>query len=234
VARSGLLLLAVAVLLLAAAPADAETYRFQAGDGTVHFTNSPTDPRYRNLGGGTPRVLALPAPPAAGLNEPGGVNAFGIEIADAARRYGVPESLISAIIRIESNFDARAVSPRGAQGLMQLMPSTASLLGVRNIFDPQQNIDGGVRHLRTLMERFGHDLPLALAAYNAGEQAVIASGGIPPYAETRDYITRVLRLYQGGGWSAADSPGVRRRSEVYRLSSPDGTTIYTNIPSRPR
>ncbi len=233
-ARSGLPLLAVAVLLLAAMPADAQTYRFQAGDGTVHFTNSPTDPRYRSMGGGTRPVLALPAPPATQLNAFGSVNAFGSEIADAARRYGVPESLISAIIRIESNFDSRAVSRKGAQGLMQLMPSTASLLGVRNILDPQENIDGGVRHLRALMERFGHDLPLALAAYNAGEQAVVTSGGIPPYAETRDYVTRVLRLYQGGGSSPWASSGSRRISEVYRLSGSDGTAVYTNIPPQPR
>ncbi|MBI3825574.1 MAG: lytic transglycosylase domain-containing protein [Candidatus Rokubacteria bacterium] len=232
-ARGGSFLLAVAALILAATPADAQTFRFQAADGTVHLTNSPTDPRYQRLGGGPAAMLTWAAAPARGFA------GFARAIADAARRYGVPETLISAIIRIESNFKPHAVSPKGAQGLMQLMPATASQLGVRNIFDPQENIDGGVRHLRGLMERFAYDLPLALAAYNAGEQAVITSGGIPPYPETRDYVARVLGLYQDVAWTAAAAgePAAadarpHRVTEVFRVSGPDGTAVYTNIPPR--
>src|SRR5207247_5350223 len=130
---------------------------------------------------------------------------YGSEIKDAAERYGVPERLVQAVIRVESAFNPKAVSVKGAQGLMQLMPETASMLGVRNSFDPKQNIDGGVRHLRGLIDRFGNDLPLALAAYNAGEQAVMNHRGIPPYPETRDYVTKVLGLF-GPPTSAAPVP----------------------------
>jgi len=114
-------------------------------------------------------------------------------IATAAIRYGVSEELIAAIIEAESEFNPRAVSRRGAQGLMQLMPETAVILGVSDPFDPRANIDGGVRHLRALMDRFDNDLPLALAAYNAGEVAVIKHRGVPPYRETRGYVNRILK-----------------------------------------
>ena len=110
-------------------------------------------------------------------------------IKDAATRHGVSADLIAAIIEIESEFNPRAVSHRGARGLMQLMPATAAGLGVSDPFDPRENIDGGVRHLRSLMDRFDNNLPLVLAAYNAGRQAVIDHGGIPPYPQTRQYVT---------------------------------------------
>src|SRR5262249_38743396 len=165
-----------------AIPAGAETFRLVAPDGTVHFTNAPTDPRYLRQG-------MSPTPPtgtAAGwFRLPNADLApYMNEIRSAAERYALPEALISAVIRVESGFNPRAVSRKGARGLMQLMPSTASLLGVRNSFDPGENIDGGARHLRALIERFAYDVPLALAAYNAGEQAVVTYRGIPPYTET--------------------------------------------------
>jgi len=119
------------------------------------------------------------------------------------------------------------VSRKGAQGLMQLMPSTASVLGVRNSFDPRENIDGGVRHLRGLLDRFPGNLPFAIAAYNAGEKAVTAYGGIPPYPETQDYVVRVLRLY---GIEGISTPQTR----IYQTISRDGTVTYTNIPPRGR
>jgi soluble lytic murein transglycosylase-like protein len=112
----------------------------------------------------------------------------------AATRYAVSEHLVTAVIEVESHFNPRAVSRRGAQGLMQLMPATSASLGVRDAFDPRANIDGGVRHLRWLMDRFGNDLPTALAAYNAGERAVTMNRGAPPSRETRDYVRRVLSL----------------------------------------
>ena len=114
-------------------------------------------------------------------------------IATASSRYGVSEELIAAIIEAESEFNPRAVSRHGAQGLMQLMPETAALLGVDDPFDPRANIDGGVRHLRALMDRFDNNLPLVLAAYNAGEVAVAKHRGVPPYRETRGYVNRILR-----------------------------------------
>jgi soluble lytic murein transglycosylase-like protein len=114
-------------------------------------------------------------------------------IREAAIRYGVPEDVIAAVIEAESQFNPRAVSRRGAQGLMQLMPETAATLGVDDPFSPRENIHGGVRHLRSLMDRFDNDLPLVLAAYNAGERAVITHGGVPPYPQTRAYVRRIMR-----------------------------------------
>jgi soluble lytic murein transglycosylase-like protein len=124
-------------------------------------------------------------------NRPVGLH---FHIKEVATRYDVSEDLIAAIIEIESQFNPRAVSRRGARGLMQLMPATAARLGVGNPFDPRENIEGGVRHLRRLLDRFDNDLPLALAAYHAGEQAVIDHRGIPPYRQTRQYVNRILRV----------------------------------------
>jgi hypothetical protein len=222
--RLGYSLGVVSAVLLSWASAGAQVYRLSESDGTVHFTNAPTDPRYKNLAGyssGTSAgFLRLPRADTA---------RYAAEIKEASERYGVPERLVQAVIRVESAFNPRAVSVKGAQGLMQLMPDTASMLGVRNSFDPQQNIDGGVRHLRGLIERFGNDLPLALAAYNAGEKAVLAHRGIPPYQETRDYVTRVLYQYDGTTNGAVSAP-----TTVYRTVGEDGTIVYTNIPPRGR
>jgi hypothetical protein len=121
-----------------------------------------------------------------------GAGSIAAQVQAAAARYGVPESLVAAVISVESDFNPRAVSSRGALGLMQLMPSTAALLGVRNAFDPGENVDAGARHLRDLLDRFANDVSLALAAYNAGAQAVVRHGGVPPYPETRAFVARVL------------------------------------------
>jgi soluble lytic murein transglycosylase-like protein len=114
-------------------------------------------------------------------------------IKEVSARYGVPADLVAAVIEAESDNNPRAVSRRGARGLMQLMPKTARTLGVRDPFDPRANVDAGVRHLRALMDRFGNNLPLVLAAYNAGEVAVIKHRGVPPYRETRAYVKRILK-----------------------------------------
>jgi len=114
-----------------------------------------------------------------------------------AADHGLAPELVLAVVTVESGFRPEAVSPKGAQGLMQLMPATAAALGVEDAFDPAANLKGGVRHLRDLLVRYEGDLPRALAAYNAGEGAVERHRGIPPYAETRAYVREVLRLYQG-------------------------------------
>jgi hypothetical protein len=224
------LLAGVVAVLLVALPAGAETFRFVEPDGTVHFTNTPTDPQYKRMGftSGTERGwLQLPQLP--GLTPD--LAPYAREIREAAQRYGVQEALIKAVIRVESGFNSRAVSPKGARGLMQLMPGTASMLGVRDSFDPRQNIDGGVRHLRGLIDRFGSDLTLALAAYNAGEQAVVNHGGVPPFRETRDYVTRILGMFAPAPAEAAPSaPAVEPPQYTYRVEGPDGTVTYTNIP----
>jgi soluble lytic murein transglycosylase-like protein len=117
-------------------------------------------------------------------------------IQPAAAKYGLDPNLVAAVIWAESSGDPNAVSKKGARGLMQLMPATARELGVDNVFDPGQNVDGGSRYLRRMLDEHDGDLSLALAAYNAGPNAVRRYGGVPPYRETRDYVGRVLRVYE--------------------------------------
>jgi hypothetical protein len=124
-------------------------------------------------------------------------------IDQAAVRHNVDPNLVRAVIKVESNFNPNAVSRKGAMGLMQLMPQTARQLRVSNPFDPEQNVDAGVRHLKQLMENYGGDVKLTLAAYNAGQGAVARSAGVPRFAETRNYVKRITQLYYGG--TAADS-----------------------------
>jgi len=116
------------------------------------------------------------------------------EVVDqASGRYRLDPDLVNSVIKAESGFNVRAVSPKGAQGLMQLMPGTASQLGVPNAFDPEANVDGGTRYLRELLERYNFDMVKALAAYNAGPQRVEQFGGVPPYRETRAYVARIVK-----------------------------------------
>jgi soluble lytic murein transglycosylase-like protein len=125
------------------------------------------------------------------------------QIDEVAARHHVPPRLVAAVISVESEFNPRAVSRRGAQGLMQLMPATAATLDVQDTFDPRENIEGGVRHLRVLMDRYHNDLPLVLAAYNAGDRAVLNYRGVPPYRETRQYVIQVLRRFDRDAARAA-------------------------------
>lgn len=154
-------------------------------------------------------------------------------IKEVAARYGVAPLLVAAIVEAESEFNPRAVSRRGARGLMQLMPRTASSLQVDDTFDPYENIEGGVRHLRRLMDRFNGNLPLALAAYNAGEQAVRLSGGIPPYPETRRYVIRILRRIGRGDLATGVSTGAGRAAVLVRMSrAGSGLRFAVESPAR--
>ncbi|MDA2913993.1 lytic transglycosylase domain-containing protein [Acidobacteriia bacterium AH_259_A11_L15] len=148
----------------------------------------------------------------------------GIEqhIRQAARENSVDPLLIHAIIQVESAWNPRARSRKGALGLMQLMPATGARFGVRDFFDPKQNVTGGVRYLRFLLDRFDNDPQLALAAYNAGENAVAAAGGVPPYRETREYLKRVNALYE---FSRSHVPGT---GSIYQVADEQGRTIYIN------
>ncbi len=199
------------------APAPASSFRMVDADGVVHLTNAPTNGRYQpqpGWSGTSSGWLAIPE----GLR-----GRYAQEIVDAADRYGVSPHLVQSVIRVESAFNPSAVSRKGARGLMQLMPKTASSLGVRDAFNPAQNIDGGVRHLRALLDRYGGNLSLALAAYNAGAQAVDWYRGIPPYPETQEYVRRILYLYGAG--SGAGTPQI-----IYRYEDSQGSIVYTNIP----
>src|SRR5512139_1051285 len=181
--------LAVALVMMCLTLADAggvraAVYVHVDVEGTPHFTDAPTKTYYRWL-------PAFGLPPGANLDR----GQYADLINSIAEDNGVDPALVRAIIRAESNFDKRAISRKGAQGLMQLMPGTAGRYAVGNAFDPAENIRGGVRHLRSLQDQFPGQLHLAIAAYNAGEGAVSRYKGIPPYAETRQYVARVLRLY---------------------------------------
>lgn len=199
----------------------AEVYHYKDREGILHFTNVPRHSRFQPLFTGRGRSAAsIYRMEAAALKR---------LVADAARRHDLDPSLITAVIKAESGFDTQAVSPAGAQGLMQLMPATAELLNVADPFDPEANISGGVRHLRGLLDRFDGDLPLALAAYNAGASRVEAAGAIPAIAETREYVERVLRYYQDyRRRSAVSRPG----PPIRRVVAPDGTVLLTNSSER--
>ena len=146
-------------------------------------------------------------------------------VQEAAQRHDVDPNLVRALIKVESNFNAHAVSPKGAIGLMQLMPSTARTLNVSNPFDPQQNVDGGVRHLKRLLQDFNGDVKLSLAAYNAGAGAVTRANGVPRYGETRKYVKRITGLYDDPGKldvpSAAPIKVFRDSSGVLTITNTD-------------
>ncbi|MEK7713445.1 MAG: lytic transglycosylase domain-containing protein [Deltaproteobacteria bacterium] len=156
----------------------ADIYKFVDKNGVIHFTNVPVDARFKALGWEVEFEHYI--------------GSYEAVIQKMAARYKVEPALIKAVIKAESNFDPSALSRKGAIGLMQLMPATAVNLNVSNPYNPHQNIEGGTKYLRNLTGLFGSDLKLVIAAYNAGENAVIKYGrNIPPYRETRDYVKRV-------------------------------------------
>ena len=213
---------------LAVTHAQADVFRFEDETGVVHYTNVPSDPRYAPIPGWTETPL-IPRTPLsfrvlARYNE---------AIRVAADRHRVDRRLVESVIVVESGGNPYAVSPKGAMGLMQLMPHRAAELGVRNPFDPLQNLEGGVRHLRDLLLRFAGDVTLALAAYNAGEEAVRAFRGVPPYRETQDYVRKIRALY-GAEDVSATLPAARLEPEtVYQQIAEDGAIVYTNVPPTP-
>lgn len=170
--------------------ASAGLYRYVDEHGVVHFTDAPRDARYVAVGlDSVGRVVLAPKRRLRSSR------VYDSVIERVAREHGVPPALVKAVVATESNFDPKAVSPKGAQGLMQLMPQTAELVGVRNPFGPEDNVMGGTRYLRWLLDRYG-DWTRALAAYNAGPSAVDRYRGVPPYRETRAYVRRVLEYYR--------------------------------------
>ncbi len=191
--RQAALRLATAVLAgigsltLSAPTTKAEIYQYVARDGSIALTNVPVDPRYR-------RIDTAARLRHASMSER--------DLEPVIRRYSsqhrLHPALVRAVIKAESNFDPLAISRAGAIGLMQLMPQTALRLEVRDMYDPDDNVGGGTKYLRQLLDRFHGNLPLALAAYNAGENAVERYQALPPYNETRQYVRKVLQYYRAG------------------------------------
>ena len=187
--------LAATLLVASAAAANPKIYAYVDADGQRHYTDVPDNNRYRLL------ILSPRDRTASGdrydsmlLAKAGQYDSI---IEKAALSAAVEPNLLRAVIVVESGFNLRAVSKRGAVGLMQLMPATATRFGVSNPYDPRQNVQAGARYLKFLIDRFGQDVRLALAAYNAGEEAVDRNGGqIPPFSETMAYVPRVLKIYQ--------------------------------------
>ena len=192
--------LAAVALVALARPAVADIYMFKDERGVVHFTNIPSsDKRFKLLRKeeGTSDYARRAGMPQISMPSAEAIRRFSSMIESASRTHGVDVALVHAVISAESGYNPAALSKAGASGLMQLMPDTAKRYGVQNILDPMENINGGVRYLRDLIAMFNGNLELAVAAYNAGENAVIRHGNrIPPYAETVHYVPKVLGFYR--------------------------------------
>jgi len=196
------------VLLCIAGSGYADIYKFVDDNGVIYLTNTPRGDGYRKV-----ITEETPAPDSD-------INAI---IRNKSRKYNIDPSVIRALISAESNWDIHAVSDKGAIGLMQLMPATAQELQIQNPFDPEQNIEGGTRYLRMLLDRFDGDMELAIAAYNAGPSAVEKSGGVPSITETRKFVRSVISSFRGqaGG-----------ETKIQKVTFDDGTVLYTNVPVR--
>lgn len=206
----------ILLLFIPGRAASMEIFQYVDSSGTVHFTNVPTDPRYRRL---KPNSKSI-------LKEKESRRKLHLFIEKEALVQGVEPALVKAVIRAESDFDAEAVSSAGAQGLMQLMPATAADLQMGDPFDPEENVKGGVRYLRILLDLFENDLVLALAAYHAGPGNVQKYGTVPPIEATHTYIARVLRFYRDYLGKTGRSPS------IHQVAGPSRELVYTDRPER--
>jgi len=205
-------MLLLMLFLLSPTLAGAEIYKYVDENGVVMLTDTPK--------GGSPVLYEKGSRPRPEQEARPNVHQI---IATKAGKYSLDPTLISAVITTESAFDHRAVSRKGAMGLMQLMPGTARDMGVRNPFNPEENIEGGTRYLKYLIEKFDGDLTKALAAYNAGPNRVERSGQLP--GETRDYIRKVYSIYKGDRKVASPA---EEKTVIYRVLLEDGRVLYTN------
>jgi soluble lytic murein transglycosylase-like protein len=235
--RSAMSFIVVAVLLgLPLRAAVADIYQYTDDQGVVHFSNVsvgnakkfkriPTAPAGEQYTAPAQRPSPQQTAQVSSSNAPSNYIDM---IGTACDRHGVDPALVHAIVKVESDFNPYALSRKGAMGLMQLMPQTAVDMNVRNSFNPTENIDGGVKYLRYLIDRYEGNLQLALAAYNSGETAVRKWGTVPPFPETQNYVQRVLKIYNNGiGNSFAAS-----RVTIYVGYSEDGALVLTDDPAK--
>ncbi len=232
-------MLAVAALLIfPLGQASADIYQYVDDAGVIHFSNMDTGAGKKsrkvkkepNLRKNTEArsAIAQASNGSSSMPDPSPAPQTYTDIINrACNRHGVDPALVHAIVRVESGFNPYALSRKGAMGLMQLMPQTAVDMNVTNIFNPHENIDGGVKYLRYLIDRYEGNLALALAAYNSGETAVKKWGTVPPFPETQNYVQRVLGLYNGTG--IAFTPHF---TTIYMGYSEDGALLFTDDPSK--
>jgi hypothetical protein len=199
-------------------------YAYVDENGVQHYTNIPPVNNISNF-----KVTGSERPAAAKEEPKPKTEQFNPIIEKYAQDYQLPPSLIHSIIAAESDFNPKAVSPKGARGLMQLMPATAARLGVNNSFDPEQNIRGGVQHFRWLMNNFNNDLSLSLAAYNAGENLVQRLGRVPEIKETREYVQKVKSKYDKKILTV-ESQAKSQIYKIFQFVDDTGVLHLTNIP----
>jgi len=225
-----LVLLCLLLVVSFAAESLADIYRYVDENGVVCYTDAPLDKKKAK------RIIRTDSPVTDSERVSYAGNDFHSIVVDKASKYELDPSLVHAVIKTESNGNPRAVSSKGAMGLMQLMPTTANDLEVRNPFDPEENIDGGTKYLKYLIERFNGDLTLALAAYNAGPKRVEKTGSVPQISETKQYVKKVLSLYNGRTVLPVSSGGPRavasapRNEPIYKVLTEDGSVLFTNSP----
>jgi len=208
-----------------------DIYRYTDDSGVVCYTDAP-------FGKKTEIVLRENRPEEKqplSLKQPAARADYSHFVQKAASKYDIDSALINAVIKTESNGNHRAISRKGAIGLMQLMPTTANDMNVRNPYNPEENIEGGTKYLRAMIEKFNGDLTLALAAYNCGPGTVEKYRSVPPISETRDYVRKVYSLYKGKqsysttGLSPKSEPPVQtKQAPIYKVTLDDGTILFTN------
>jgi soluble lytic murein transglycosylase len=194
-------------LTLPAFSSHADIYKFKDENGVTHFTNIPQNKDYK--------IVISEKKTRSG-------NDFSYIIRKKSRKYNIEPSIIKAVITAESNWNPRAVSKKGAIGLMQLMPSTARDMQINNPYDPEENIEAGTRYLRFLLDKFEGNLTLALAAYNAGPGKIEKSGGVPPFPETKKFVRKVISISKARSYTAS--------TRINKVVFNDGTILYTNTP----
>lgn len=218
----------ILLLIFSVREASADIYQYVAEDGTIFFTNASKSRGGKVVFREKKENAVSPKETPARVADRESVYTIAEE---KAREHNVDPKLVKAVIKTESNWNPNAVSRKGAQGLMQLMPGTASLMGVVNPFDPSENIDGGIRYLKFLLEKFAGNLTLALAAYNAGPKLVEKKGAVPSIPETVAYVKRVIAHYTGGDISTVkvNPDDVKLAvNRIRKLVQEDGTIVFTN------